>query len=63
LFVIALRKRLALVDGDAGCDHPLLIGVNLREFTEEVKAILGAKRVLIQKVIYDDLNISVSPED
>jgi hypothetical protein len=31
LFVIALRKRLALVDGDAARDHPPLIGNGLRD--------------------------------
>src|SRR5262249_22355698 len=31
LFVIALRKRLAVVDGDAARDHPPLIGNGLRD--------------------------------
>jgi len=31
LFVIALRKRLTLVDRDAGRDHPPLIGNGLRD--------------------------------
>src|ERR1700758_1963910 len=31
LFVIALRKRLALVDGDAARDYPPLIGNGLRD--------------------------------
>src|SRR5215468_11767011 len=31
LFVIALRKRLALVDGDAARDHPPLVGNGLRD--------------------------------
>jgi hypothetical protein len=31
--------------------------VNVKEFAEEVKSILGAKRFLLKKVIYDDLNV------
>src|ERR1700747_1086364 len=42
LFVIALRKRLALVDGDAARDYPPLIGNELRDpIADEALAGLG----------------------